>query len=142
MAANQSSIPSPISLMLTQVQRLRLEAAARCTGVHSETFITNTLMGAVRTIEASEAMERRLLILLLTGATWESISKALDIPVPNLKQAATAIAAQMFRGHRHAFRRNLSPQGDHAASGHGDDWKLHRDRKCAHYRSPSISTRP
>lgn len=88
--------------MLTQVQQLRLEAAARCTGVRTETFTMSALMGAVRRIEACEAMERRLMILLLTGSTWEEISKALDVPVTNLRQAATAVAAQMFRGDRHA----------------------------------------
>jgi hypothetical protein len=88
--------------MLTQVQKLRLDAAARCTGVRTETFTISTLMGAVRSIEASENLERRLMILLLTGSTWEQISKALDVPIENLRQAATAVAAQMFRGDRHA----------------------------------------
>jgi hypothetical protein len=88
--------------MLTQVQRLRLETAARCTGARVETFTTNTVMGAVRSIEASEQLEKRLQILLLTGSSWEQISKALEVPVEKLRQAGTAIAAQMFRGDRHA----------------------------------------
>jgi len=88
--------------MLTQVQRLRLEAAARCTGVRAETFATNTLMGAVRTIEASEQLEQRFLVLLLTGSSWESISKALEVPVERLHQAGTMLASQIFRGDRHA----------------------------------------
>jgi hypothetical protein len=100
MAATNRNTISPISLMLTQVQRLRVEAAARCTGVRVEAFTTNTLMGAVRSIEASEELEKRLLILLLTGSSWESISKALGVPVENLRQAGTMMASQMFRGGR------------------------------------------
>jgi hypothetical protein len=102
MASTHRSTISPISVMLTQVQRLRLETAARCTGVRIETFTTNTIMGAVQSIEASEDLEKRLLILLLTGSSWEQISKALDVPVDRLHQAGTMIATQIFRGDRHA----------------------------------------
>jgi uncharacterized protein (DUF1778 family) len=101
MAVGNRNTLSSISIMLTRVQRHRLETAARSTGVSPETFALNTLTGAAESIEASDRRELRLLILLLSGATWEAISKAMDMPIESLRRAGTILATQMFRGDRY-----------------------------------------
>jgi hypothetical protein len=89
------------TFVLTSTQRRRLEAAARCAGVDAQTFTTNTLMGAVEAIEASESRERELALLLLSGSSWEEIANAMNIPAENLHRAGMTMAAQVFRGDRH-----------------------------------------
>ncbi len=84
----------PLAISLTDGQRRRLETAARCSGANFETFMINTLMAAVESIEASERRERQLVILLLRGFSWEAISKKMKMPVRSLRRAGKILAAK------------------------------------------------
>lgn len=92
----------PLAIALTGAQHSRLEDAARETGIPLQAFTTNILIGAIRSIEDGERRERQLMALLLSGASWKSISTKMNMSVDTLRRAGLVMASRLFvRGAQH-----------------------------------------